>query len=147
MPRIKIKRNLSFAHGFNEISAPVMLPAKRGTADFKVGKTVFKVLCRNFKKIKKLFLCSAPAVFSNRVLSVLGFGFVPYFPICDFMVKSVCPAFGIMRNYVLAYNRPFFKVRRRQGVILFVPMLNSRSQTVIRLCAGVYDSLQIFIGK
>lgn len=123
MPREKVNWNISFLHILQKILAPFKPEGKRRTAYFEVRKAALQMLCRDFIKVIKLCLCTAPCTFVGAVVFV-QVGFVPDLPILNVKVESIRSAFVIMAYNMLADNCPFMKILWRNSTVLFYLMLD-----------------------
>ena len=119
------------------ISAPVTLgkifqriePDGGITADLDLRKFRFQQLGGHFIKFQILFPCAGP----HDISFIGGFRFVPNLPVFHIVMKTVCPAFGIMADHARTDLCPFQRIFRRIHTVGFAPdfIFNGHAQTVI----------------
>ena len=74
-------------------------------------------------------------------------GFVPYFPILDIKLKTVCPALIVMTDNMLADDCPFPEVLWGMDAVFFYFVLDSVSESVKHLCVCQIAALNVLIGE
>ena len=111
------------------------------SAEFKIWEALFEVICRHTVKFVELLLCSSP----HRGI----FGLIPYLPILNIMIESVCPALIVVADYMLADPCPLVKILWRIDVIrLYIPVvLDSNTKTVKYLRARLDDISDVSVGE
>ena len=96
--------------------------AKRLEEKFAIEVTP-KTVRENVEKFKELYLCSTPARLVGIVIKS-SVRLVPDLPVFHIIVVTVCPAFGVVHDDMLADARPLCKILWGKGVVFFLPMLN-----------------------
>ena len=159
MPREEVQRQLTLLHEREELleiageglDELLLLPvvtsigriktAGRIAADLEQGEALLQMRgCRGVE-FEVLFRRASP----HRIVV----RFIPYLPVFDIPLESVCPPFIVVTHDVLTDTRPFRWILRRIDIVGLdlVVILNRLAETEEDLHARVDDALEIAVRK
>ena len=110
------------------------------TTDLDVRKTRTQVTGRCNIKLIELFQCPRPCTRIRKLTAFLHIQirFIPYLPVLDIIMESVCPSLVIMSDDVFADPGPLHIVLRRVYAIFFRAMLDGQAEAVERFGSCIY---------
>ena len=102
--------------------------------DLDVRKTRTQVTGRSNIKLIELFQCPRPCARVRKLTAFLHIQirFIPYLPLFDVIMESVCPSLVIMPDDVLADPCPLLIVLRRIDAVFLCAMLDGLAEAVER---------------
>ena len=109
------------------------------TAHFQVGKFLFDRFGDCTVKFQIFFIRSGKKF---RVVR-----FFPHAPVTDPQVHTIRPSFVVMTDDIQADPRPFFRIGRRQDLVMFPAVFDVFTQTDLQFCAAGCRQLEIVVRR
>ena len=120
MPGEEVRDNFIILECLQKIVSPFVVThiGTSRSAYLEAWETGFEVLVCYAVKLVELLCSSAPTALVGGIV-IIKIGLVPNFPILYIVMKTVCPAFGIVSDYMLTNNSPLVKILRWKCAVFF----------------------------